>query len=155
MWWRQYPLTSSNDCNYLSLYSLSGQTSYRQISWIPEAVRLDVQMIALQFDGHLGSSAAEVPVKFQNDWRSINPNLAASRSCRKTSYRLVNIGPGQMGCARHYIHFMIVAVHYTKRQVVCGGSSSHSVHMSWEAAIKFLLYLAWISNHTITSHRFS
>ena len=34
---------------------------------------------ALKFDRHLGSAAAEVPVKFQSDWKSLNPNLAASR----------------------------------------------------------------------------
>ena len=28
---------------------------------------------------HLGSTAADVPVKFQGDWQSRNPNLAASR----------------------------------------------------------------------------
>ena len=35
--------------------------------------------IALKFDRHLGSAAAEVPVKFQSDWKNLNPNLAASR----------------------------------------------------------------------------
>ena len=35
--------------------------------------------IALKFVRHLGSSAAEVPAKFQSDWKSLNPNLAASR----------------------------------------------------------------------------
>ena len=35
--------------------------------------------IALKFDRHLGSSAAEVPVIFQSDWKSLKPNLAASR----------------------------------------------------------------------------
>ena len=34
--------------------------------------------IALKFDRHLGNAAAEVPVKFENDWKSSNPNLAAS-----------------------------------------------------------------------------
>ena len=34
---------------------------------------------ALKFDRHLGSVAAEVPVKFQSNWKSLNPNLAASR----------------------------------------------------------------------------
>ena len=33
----------------------------------------------MQFDRQLGSAAAEVPVKFQSDWKSLNPNLAASR----------------------------------------------------------------------------
>ena len=34
---------------------------------------------ALQFYRHLGSVAAEVPVKFQSNWKSLNPNLATSR----------------------------------------------------------------------------
>ena len=52
--------------------------------------------IALKCDRHLGSAAVEVPVKFQNEWKSANPNLAASRltrSCRKMSTRLVNKSP--------------------------------------------------------------
>ena len=35
--------------------------------------------IALKFDMHLGSAAAEVPVKLHSDWKSLIPNLAASR----------------------------------------------------------------------------
>ena len=48
-----------SDCQirFLGLYSLSGKIS---------------------FDGHLGSAAAEVSVKFESDWKSLNPNLAAS-----------------------------------------------------------------------------
>ena len=49
--------------------------------------------VALKFDRHLDSPAAEVHAKFQSDWKSLNPNLAASRSCGKTSVRLVNRGP--------------------------------------------------------------
>ena len=37
--------------------------------------------IALKFDRHLGSGAAEVPVKFQSDWKSSSVNLVASRLC--------------------------------------------------------------------------
>ena len=33
---------------------------------------------SLKFDRHLGSNAAEVPVKFQSGWKSLNLNLAAS-----------------------------------------------------------------------------
>ena len=33
----------------------------------------------MKFDRHLGSSAADVPVKFQSDWLSPNLNLVASR----------------------------------------------------------------------------
>ena len=35
--------------------------------------------ITLKFDRHLGSAAANVPVKLQSDWRSLTPNLAVSR----------------------------------------------------------------------------
>ena len=35
--------------------------------------------IALEYDRYLRSAAAEAPVKFQSDWKSLNPNLAASR----------------------------------------------------------------------------
>ena len=35
--------------------------------------------IALKFDRHLGSAAAEVPVKFQSEWNCKNPNLGAPR----------------------------------------------------------------------------
>ena len=30
-------------------------------------------------DRHLGSAAVDVPVNFQRDWRSLNPNVAALR----------------------------------------------------------------------------
>ena len=35
--------------------------------------------IALKFDRYLGSAAAEMLVKFQSDWKILNPNLAAPR----------------------------------------------------------------------------
>ena len=65
------------------LYSLSGKTSYRQISRSLEAARLDVTIIVSLWN-LTGISAAllraaEVPVKFQSDWKSLNPNLVASR----------------------------------------------------------------------------
>ena len=34
--------------------------------------------IALEFDRHLGNAPVDVSVKFQSDWESLNPNLAAS-----------------------------------------------------------------------------
>ena len=87
--------------NYsLGLYSLSGKTSYRKIQNLVKSRSREIgcynDRIALKFDRHLGSAAAEVPVKFQSDWKSPNPNLAASRlhEIFRTSYRLVNRGPG-------------------------------------------------------------
>ena len=35
--------------------------------------------ITLKLDRLLGSIVAEVPVKFQSDWKSLNPNFGASR----------------------------------------------------------------------------
>ena len=42
-------------------------------------IRVYAFPIALKFDWHLGSSAAEMPVKYQSDKIIIRPNLAASR----------------------------------------------------------------------------
>ena len=35
--------------------------------------------MALKFDGHIGSIAADVPVKFQSERTILNTNLAASK----------------------------------------------------------------------------
>ena len=57
-------------------------TSYRQISGLKSLSRVIVcynDLIALEFDRHLGSAAVEEPVKFRRDEKSLNPNLSASR----------------------------------------------------------------------------
>ena len=72
-------LSNSNTTVVQGPYSLSGKTSNRQISGSLKAARLDVTIIVLKFDRHLGSTAAKVHVKFQNDWKSLNPNLVASK----------------------------------------------------------------------------
>ena len=46
-------------------YSLSGRKSYRKISWSLEAARLNIKIIIMS-------------VKFQSDWKSINPNIVTS-----------------------------------------------------------------------------
>ena len=43
--------------------------------------------IDLKFDRHLGSAAAEVPVKFEIDWKSLNSNLATSKISRDLAIR--------------------------------------------------------------------
>ena len=73
---------------YQGLYSLTGGTSYRDISfWTFQ--------IALKFDRFLGSVAAEMPVKFQDDVITIAPNLAVSRLYEISIYPLVNTCPGK------------------------------------------------------------
>ena len=52
--------------------------------------------IALKFDRHIGSNAAEVPVKFQSDRKILNTNLAASRLyeiLRKDVFSDIETGP--------------------------------------------------------------
>ena len=89
--------------------------------------------IALKFDRHLGSAAAEVPVKFQSDWQSLNPNLVGfffrdfTRSCSKTSVGLVNKGPGPLrwvylsNLRRSKIHDFVKFIHTS---FVCNHLSS-------------------------------
>ena len=55
--------------------------------------------IALKFDRHIGSTAAEVPVKFESDTTIPNTNLAASRFyeiLRKDVFRILRRDPGSM-----------------------------------------------------------
>ena len=82
----------------LGLYSLSGKTSYRQISWSLEAARLGVMIIA-PLRNLTGSSAALLPRGLSN-FRAIGKVETRisrlrdfTRPCSKTSYRLVNRGP--------------------------------------------------------------
>ena len=72
---------SRDNITILGLHSLSGKTSYRQISRSLKAAWLDVYNdgIALKFDRHIGSVAVQVPFKFRDNWKSLNANLAASR----------------------------------------------------------------------------
>ena len=53
----------------LGLYSLSGKTSYRKISWSLEAARLDVAMVA-SFWNLTDTSAAALPM-YQPNVRAI------------------------------------------------------------------------------------
>ena len=61
--------------------------------------------IALKFDRHIGSHAAEVPVKFQSDRTILNTNLAASRLyeiLRKDVFLDIETGP-RLSCIVHAI----------------------------------------------------
>ena len=84
---------------YQGLYSLSGKTSYRQISWSLEAARLSVIMIVSHWN-LTGISAALLPRclsnfrAIQKVWTRISWLRDFTKSCGKTSYGLVNRGPG-------------------------------------------------------------
>ena len=62
------------------LYSLSGKTSYSKISWNLVAPRFGFRLFQSLWN-LTGSSAAEMPVKFQSDTIVIAYNLAALRLC--------------------------------------------------------------------------
>ena len=59
----------SQTYRYQGLYSLSGQTSYRQISWSLEAARLDVAMVVSLWN-LTGTSAAALP-RYLPQYRAI------------------------------------------------------------------------------------
>ena len=90
----------------LGLYSLSGKTSYRQISWSLEAARLDVAMVVSLWN--LTSTSAAALPRYLPNFRAIGKVYTRisrlrdfTRSCVKTSYRLVNRGPGLLAVRCH------------------------------------------------------
>ena len=94
-WW----LTSWLWYHYAGPLLLSGKTSYRQISWSLEAARLGVILIVSLWN-LTGITAALLPRCLVN-FRAIGKVQTRisrlrdfTRSCGKTSYRLVNRGPG-------------------------------------------------------------
>ena len=62
----------------LGLYSLSGKTSYRKISWSLEPARFGFKLFQSLWNLTGTSAAAEVPVKFQSDTTIATSILAAS-----------------------------------------------------------------------------
>ena len=76
------------------VYSISGRASYRETSRSLEAARFEFALPQSLWNWTvLGSSAAEMPAKFQSDTIIITSDLAASRLGGKASYRSVNRGP--------------------------------------------------------------
>ena len=80
------------------LYSPNGKTSYRQISWSLEAVKLGVIMIVSHWN-LAGTSATPLPKclsNFTERLKKIKPGSRGlrdfARSCGKSSVRLVNRG---------------------------------------------------------------
>ena len=87
---------------FLGLYSLSGKTSYRKISWSLEAARFGFKLFQSLWN-LAGTSAALLPRCLSN-FRAIRPLQHPISRLRdftrfggKTSYRLVNRGPGVSG----------------------------------------------------------
>ena len=86
-------------CRSQGLYSLSGKTSYCKVSWSLEAARFGFKLFQLLWN-LAGTSAALLPRCLSN-FRAIRPLQPPISRLReftifggKTSYRLVNRGPG-------------------------------------------------------------
>ena len=98
--YRIYWMSSIASRPILGLYSLSGKTSYRKISWSLEAARFGFKLFQLLWN-LAGTSAALLPRCLSN-FRAIRPLQHPISRLRdftsfdgKTSYRLVNRGPGK------------------------------------------------------------
>ena len=108
-----------------SLNSLSGKTCYHQISWSLEAARLDVAMVVSLWN-LTGTSAAVLP-RYLPNFRAIGKvQTRISRlrdfttSCGKTSYRLVNRGPGPNELIEHlWSHAMAINVRICDMKTSC------------------------------------
>ena len=86
-------------CGVQGLYSLSGKTSYRKISWSLEAARFGFKLFQSLWN-LAGTSAALLP-RWLSNFRAIRPFQHPISRLRdftrfgsKTSCRLVNRGPG-------------------------------------------------------------
>ena len=95
-------LACNNQSRHQGLYSLSGKTSYRKISWSLEAARFGFKLLQSLWN-LAGTSAALLPMCLSN-FRAIRPLQHPISRLReftrfggKTSYRLVNRGPGARG----------------------------------------------------------
>ena len=85
----------------LGRHSLSGKTSYRKISWSLEAARFGFKLFQLLWN--LAGTSAAVPPRCLSNFRAIRLLQHPISQLRdftrfggKTSYRLVNRGPGSV-----------------------------------------------------------
>ena len=152
-------------CSALGLYSLSGKTSYRQISWSLEATRLNV-IIVVSLWNLTGTSAAALPMCLLN-FRAIGKVQTRisrlwdfTRSCSKTSYRLVNRGPGLVldVCVsswtvlyegiltKHILWFhdrLILITHWGRDNMAANFLTTFSNAFSWMEIYKFRSRFHW------------
>ena len=110
-WWNTRATTSYGSITVSmwplsqGLYSLSGKTSYRKISWNLEAARFGFKLFQLLLNW-TGTSAALLP-RCQSNFRAIRPLQHPIPRLRdftrfggKTSYRLVNRGPEDLSTSK-------------------------------------------------------
>ena len=133
----------------LGLYSLSGKTSYRKISWCLEVARFGFNIFQSLWN-LAGTSAALLPRCLSN-FRAIRPLQHPISRLRdftrfgvKTSYRLVNRGPE------------VVRAEGTIKELLCGGKMSETLHvgsLTWRLFLFEAVFID-IKHYTTTSSPF-
>ena len=127
------------------LYSLSGKTPYRQISWIIEAARLDVAIV-ISLWNLTGTSAAAL-ARYQPNFRAtgkVSTRISRlrdfTRSCGKTSYRLVNRGPELCRHMTSLGHNELISTMFL--QTFCTDKSNKWIHSGGTWSINVQKYLS-------------
>ena len=90
-------------CPHLGLYSQSEKTSYRKISWSLEAARFEFKLFQSLLPRCLSNFRAIRPLQ-----HPISRLRDFTRFDGKTSYRLLNRGPGGL-VAKQNVQFVIMA----------------------------------------------
>ena len=125
--------------SYLGLYSLSGKTSYRKISWSLEAARFGFKLFQSLWN-LAGTSVALLPMCLSN-FRTIRPLHNPISRLRdftrfggKTSYRLVNRGPDLICIQIHTLKCTCTGLYWT---VPC---LYRHLYTGWRYNIGFIQY---------------
>ena len=115
----------------LGLYSLSGKTSYRKISWSLEAARFGFKLFQSLWN-LAGTSAALLP-RYLSNFRAMRPLQHPISRLRdftrfggKTAYRLVNRGPGGL-----FPKWMISWLDHKSARPLGGGGGFHEINFFW------------------------
>ena len=132
---RQLPESDRNPG--LGTFSISDKTPHCKISWSLEAARLVVEMITLKFDRHIGSSAAEVAVKFQSDRTILHTKSHGFETSRDLTLRRVNTWNNPLlpwnPCMKRSLTFW---------QFIKGHVSLNCIIVKWY--IIYILYILYI-----------
>ena len=114
------------------LHSLSGKTSYRKISWSLEAARFGSKLFQSLWN-LAGTSAALLPRRLSN-FRAIRPLQHPISRLRdftrfggKTSYRLVNRGPGLLH--RLFGNRMVNCLHTNRIREISANFAEQQSHL--------------------------
>ena len=137
----------------LGLYSLSGKTSYRKISWSLEAVRFGFKLFQSLWNLE-GTSAALLPRCLSN-FRAIRPSLQHpisrlrdfTRFGGKTPYRLVNRGPEwwRVDTSQGIVERIVadLLTHWGRDKMTAIFQTTSSNGFSWMKMYEFRLRLHW------------